>query len=242
MEHQKPIVVLVHGAFADSSSWDGVLDALRSSPHETIAFANPLLDLASDASALVDLCAALDAPVLLVGHSYGGMVMTEAAPSIPAVRGLVYVGAFVPDTGESAALIASRYEGSTLGPTVESTPLRSGGTDLRIAQRAFPGQFAADVGPDTAHRMAVTQRPITAATLDTPLSVTDVAWKRLPSWSVYGSADRNIPVAAHRWMAGRAGFRGVDELDGASHALAVSQPEAVATTVLWALQDQEVAR
>ncbi len=230
-----PTVVLVHGAFADSSSWDGVVDHLDARGVSAVAFANPLRGVVSDARALTDLVRSVGGPTVLVGHSYGGMVLTEAAPALTDVQALVYVGAFVPATGESAGDLAGRFDGSTLGETLVPTPLADGGVEFRIDPERFHHQFAEDVPAGTARHMAVAQRPVTEAALGDALTVDEVAWQHVPSWSVFGSADRNIPVEAHRWMADRGPFRGVAELEDASHALAVSRPDAVAATILEAV-------
>jgi pimeloyl-ACP methyl ester carboxylesterase len=229
-----PTVVLVHGAFAESASWNGVAARLAAGGVPTIAFANPLRRVADDAAALSGLVATLDGPVLLVGHSYGGMVATEAAPTIGSLAGVVYVGAFVPDRGESALDLSGRFPGSTLGDTLLQIPLAAGGNEVRIDPAIFPAQFAADVDAATAALMAITQRPVTEAALADGLGV-DPVWRTLPSWSVFGELDRNIPAAAHRFMAERAAAEEVVEVHGASHALAVSHPGTVADVVLAAV-------
>ncbi|MGC5166203.1 alpha/beta fold hydrolase [Luteimicrobium sp. DT211] len=230
-----PTVVLVHGAFADSSSWDGVVEQLRSRSVETVAVANPLRSLAGDAAYVRDVVAAVGGPVLLVGHSYGGMVITQAAVDAPAVRGLVYVAAFAPQDGESAFELSGRFPGSTLGAALDSYPLASGATDLRIEPGRFPEQFAADVPLAYAQTMAVAQRPITEEALRGSLMAPDAPWQTLPSWFVYGADDRNIPAELQRFMALRAGARTTREVEGASHALAVSRPHEVTRTLLGAL-------
>ncbi|WP_432511471.1 alpha/beta fold hydrolase [Kineococcus sp. SYSU DK001] len=230
-----PVAVLVHGAFAESASWAEVVETLHDRGVQTVAVANPLRSVDSDAAYLVDVVRGLGRPVVLVGHSYGGMVVTEAAAALgDLVRGLVYVAAFVPDRGESALELSGRYPGSTLGETLLSYPLTGGGQEFRIDPAKFGAQFAADVPAATAEVMALTQRPVTEAALAQPLSV-DPAWKRVPSWSVYGDADLNIPAAAQEAMAERAGVRNSTVVAGGSHAIAVSHPDAVATAVLDAL-------
>ncbi|NAZ73972.1 alpha/beta fold hydrolase [Kineococcus sp. T13] len=230
-----PTAVLVHGAFAESASWAGVAETLRERGVDVVAAANPLRSVATDAAYLTDVVRGLGRPVVLIGHSYGGMVITAAADALgEQVSALVYVAAFAPERGESALVLSGRYPGSTLGGTLLAHPLSGGGQEFRIDPARFAAQFAADVDPALATTMATTQRPVTEAALAEELAV-EPAWKRLPSWSVYGDADLNIPAAALAAMATRAGARGTTVVPGASHAVGVSHPDAVATAVLAAL-------
>ena len=235
MPTEKPTVVLVHGAFAESASWHAVVQRLHAHSVEALAAANPLRSVSGDAAYLRDVVAGVGGPVVLVGHSYGGLVITEAAADDDAVLALVYVSAFCPEPGESALQLSTRFPGSTLGETLVARPLASGGNELSIAQDAFPSQFAADVPLETAVLMAATQRPVTERALGEGLPSPAAAWRGRPSWFVYGDADRNIPAALQRSMAERAGARGVREVPGASHALSVSQPDEVAAVVLAAV-------
>jgi pimeloyl-ACP methyl ester carboxylesterase len=235
MATEKPTVVLVHGAFAESASWNGVIQRLHARSVEAIAVANPLRSVSGDAAYLRDVLAGIDGPVVLVGHSYGGLVVTEAASGNDAVIALVYVGAFCPEPGESALTLSTRFPGSTLADALVAYPLSSGGNELRIALDAFPSQFAADVPVETTVLMSVTQRPVTEAALGEGLPSSAAAWRERPSWFVYGDADRNIPAELQRFMAERAGARAVRELPGVSHALSVSRPDEVAATILAAV-------
>ncbi len=235
MDTQHPTVVLVHGAFAESASWNGVIDRLREQGVEAVAAANPLRGVAADAAYVRDVVAGIGGPVLLVGHSYGGIVITEAAAQNAAVVGLVYVSAFAPDHGESAFELSSRAPGSTLGEALTAYPVSTGGNELAIRLDVFPEQFAADVPPADAARLARTQRPVTEAALRDGLPTGTPAWQTLPSWFVFGDQDRNIPAAELQAEARRAGARGVVEVAGASHAIAVSRPDEVARTILDAL-------
>ncbi|GAA4959241.1 alpha/beta fold hydrolase [Actinoplanes utahensis] len=231
----KPVVVLVHGAFAESASWNGVVSLLAEAGVTTLAVANPLRSLSGDATYVRDVVASLNGPVVLVGHSYGGQVITQAAAGNDAVKALVYVAAFTPEAGESALQLSGRFEGSTLGGAVVPRTLTGGGVELSIEAGKFPQQFAADVDPATAALMAVTQRPVTEAALTEGLADGEPAWRTVPSFFVWGSADRNIPAEAMAFMAERAGGRVQREIEGAGHALPVSQPAAVAETILAAV-------
>ena len=235
MSDQKPTVVLVHGAFAESASWNGVIERLHAEGVTSVAAANPLRSLAGDAAYVRDVIAGLARPVVLVGHSYGGMVITEAASNNDAVLALVYVGAFAPGTGDSALSLSGKFPGSTLGEAVAGYPVSTGGNELVIRTDAFHHQFAADVPADTATLMAATQRPVTEAALSEGLPTDTPAWTQHPSWFVYGDADLNIPAELQRFQVELTGARGTRELAGVSHALSVSQPDEVAASVLDAV-------
>jgi len=231
MSIQKPTIVLVHGAFAESASWNGVITRLQSHGVTTVAVANPLRSLAGDAAYVRDVIASIGAPVVLVGHSYGGMVITEAAADNEAVVGLVYVSAFTPDSGQSAFELSTSAPGSTLGDALTAYPVATGGNEFAIRPEAFHQQFAADVPEDVAALMAATQRPVTEAALSEGLSTARPAWKSIPSWHVYGAEDRNIPAAVCRAGAERASSRETREIVGASHATPVSHPDIVAEVI-----------
>jgi pimeloyl-ACP methyl ester carboxylesterase len=234
MNDQGPVVVLVHGAFADASSWNGVVERLLERSIDVVAVANPLRTLSGDAAYVRDVIAGIGRPVLLVGHSYGGMVITEAAAQNENVVGLVYVDAFAPDHGENAFQLSLQFPGSTLGDALNAYPV-GGDTELAIRQDVFQQQFCADVPAAEAALMAATQRPVTQAALTEPLPAEIPAWKSLPSWFVFSDGDRNIPVELHRFLSERAGAKGSKEIAGASHALSVSEPAAVTATILEAL-------
>ncbi|MGV6876279.1 alpha/beta fold hydrolase [Pseudochelatococcus sp. B33] len=229
-QEPKPTVVLVHGAFADSSSWNGVVTRLRNNGYPVVAVANPLRSLTADADYLKQTLSNLNTSVVLVGHSYGGAVISQAASQSPNVRSLVYVGAFAPDLGENVIGLSGKYPGSTLGEALASpVELADGGKDLYIQQEKFHQQFAADVPVDEAGLMAATQRPISEAALTE--TATEAAWKNHPSWFVYGDADRNIPPEAMGWMAERAGSRNTVVVEGASHVVMISHPDKVADLI-----------
>jgi pimeloyl-ACP methyl ester carboxylesterase len=227
---QKPTVVLVHGAFADTSSWNGVIEILEKDGYRVVAAANPLRGVASDAQYVADIVSSIGSSVILVGHSYGGSVISEAAAGEANVKALVYVAAFAPDVGETAAGLAGRFPGSTLAPTLAApVALSGGGKDLYIRQDKFHDQFAADVSNAEAKLMAAEQRPVTEAALNE--TQTAAAWKEVPSWFVYGDEDRNIPPQASAFMAERAHSRKTVVIKGGSHVVMVSNPGPVATLI-----------
>lgn len=222
----KPTIVLVHGAFADSSSWDGVAAKLIADGYPVIGAANPLRSVKGDASYVASIVKSVTGPVILVGHSYGGMVISEAANGNDNVKGLVYVAAFAPETGETVAGLASKFPASTLGSALaQPVNLPDGGKDLYIDQTKFRSQFAADVPIAKARLMAEAQRPVTEAALNEASG--EAAWKHLPSWFIYGKADKNIPPAALAYMAQRAASKKTVAIDGASHVVMTSHPAEV---------------
>jgi pimeloyl-ACP methyl ester carboxylesterase len=237
---EQPVIVLVHGAFAESASWNRVAARLRDRGLDVVAAANPLRSLPTDAAYVRDVIAGLGRPVVLAGHSYGGMVISEAAAGDPAVRALVYVAGFAPEPGETAVQLSGKFEGSTLAGALAGYPLASGGNELRIAEEKFHGQFCADLSPDEAALMAVTQRPVTERALTEGLTVNEAAWHSKPSWFVYGDRDLNIPAELMRFMAERASSKGTRTIPGASHAIAASQPDAVAATIFEAANEARV--
>jgi pimeloyl-ACP methyl ester carboxylesterase len=235
MSTQNITVLLLHGAFAESASWNPVIARLRAESVDVVAVANPLRSVSGDAAYVRDVITGIGRPVLLVGHSYGGMVITEAAAGTDAVVGLVYAAAFAPEHGESANDLASRFPGSTLGAAIVPSPVSTGGNEFRIRPEVFHQQFVADGSEAEAALMAVTQRPVTEAALTEGLPTATPAWRQLPSWFVIAGQDRNIPAAAQRFMAERAGSKGTREVAGASHAISVGAPDQVTATILDAV-------
>jgi pimeloyl-ACP methyl ester carboxylesterase len=229
----QPTIVLVHGAFAESASWDRVIDKLTSEGHPTIAAANPLRSLASDAASVSDLVSSVEGPVVLVAHSYGGAVISNVDADAGDIVGLVYVAGFAPEPGESAFTLAGKFPGSTLGDAVQPVPRSDGTTDLYIDPDRFHSQFCADVPAEQAARMAATQRPSTQEALFEPSGERPL-WKELPSWFLFGELDRNIPAELEHFMAKRAGAHRAIEIPGASHAVPVAHPDATARLVLEA--------
>jgi pimeloyl-ACP methyl ester carboxylesterase len=227
----RPTIVLVHGAFAESASWDQVIDRLVDARHPVIAVANPLRGLASDAACVSDHVRSVEGPVVLVAHSYGGAVITNVDPDAGDIVGLVYVAAFAPQAGESCFELAAKFPGSTLGDAVQGVPRSDGTTDLSIVRDRFHDQFCADVPAPQAARMAVTQRPVTQEALVEPSGERPL-WKELPSWFVFGEEDRNIPKALEHFMAERARAHRTIEIPGASHAVSVAHPGTTAGLIL----------
>lgn len=202
----KPTVVLVHGAFADSSSWNGVIDILERDDYNVVAAPNPLRGARADADVIADLVRSIAGPVVLVGHSYGGSVISEAGMGQANVMGLVFIAAFASDAGETVLGLTGKFPGSTLGPALAPpVKLTSGGNDLYIRPSRFHDQFAADVPAAEAQLMAAGQRPIAEAALTE--AANGAAWKTVPSWFIYGDGDRNIPPTALAFMAERAKSR-----------------------------------
>src|SRR3954452_22663269 len=226
----RPTIVLVHGAFAESASWDQVIDRVVDAGHSAIAVANPLRGLAADAACVSDHLRAIEGPIVLVGHSYGGAVITNVDREAGEIIGLVYVAAFAPLPGDSCFELSAVFPGSTLRGTLQAVARSDGTTDLTIARERFHDQFAADVPAGQAARMAAAQRPVTQEALVEP-SGDRPLWKKLPTWFVFGEEDRNIPQALQHSMAERARARRTVAIAGASHALAVSHPEAVVQLV-----------
>ena len=215
-------VVLVHGGFVDGSGWEGVYKTLKENGHKVSIVQNPTISLADDVAATKRVIAAQDGPVVLVGHSYGGAVITEAGND-PKVSKLVYIAAFAPDKGESvSALIKDPPPGAPVPPIL---PPQDG--YLFLDKAKFPASFAADVDAETAAFMADSQVPWGVNALGG--AITEPAWKTKPSWYMVTTDDKMIPPPAQRFMSERAGST-VVEVEG-SHAIYVSQPDAVAALI-----------
>jgi pimeloyl-ACP methyl ester carboxylesterase len=230
----KPTIVLVHGAFAESSSWDAVIDPLLDAGHRVIAAANPLRSLASDAESVADVVRSVDGAVVLAAHSYGGAVMSNVPADAGEIVGLVYANGFAPEPGEHCFQLAAMFPGSMLGPkTSRPVPRSDGTTDLYVAPDSFHDIFCQDVPAPQAARMAVTQRPATQEALTEP-SGDDPLWKHVPSRFLIGEEDHIIPAELQRYMAERAHAHRTLEIPGGSHAITVSHPQAVAREILEA--------
>lgn len=228
----RPTVVLVHGGFVDGSGWEGVYRILRKDGYTVRIVQNPTLSLAGDVAATRQIVNGIEGPVILVGHSYGGVVVTEAGNDAKVV-GLVYIAAFAPDKGESvSSLIQNPPPGAPVPPIL---PPQDG--FLFLDRAKFRASFAADVSEEAASFMAESQVPWGVEALTG--AVTEAAWKTKPSWYLVATEDRMIPPPAQRQMATRAGSR-VVEVAG-SHAIYVSQPTAVASLIAKAARGIETA-
>jgi pimeloyl-ACP methyl ester carboxylesterase len=226
----KPIVVLVHGAWADGSSWSSVVRRLQGHGYTVNVPANPLRGLTSDAAYLASYLQTISGPVVLVGHSYGGAVITNAATGDPDVEALVFIDAFAPDEGETVVQLTTERPGSAIGgdpaTVFDAVPIAgapAGDVDLYVKQSVFPAAFANDLPRKTGRVLAAVQRPVALSALVAPSGVP--AWKTIPSWYFVGTADNVIPPAEQRFMAERANAKTVEVRT--SHLPMVSRPGAV---------------
>lgn len=230
----KQTIVLVHGAHAESSSWNGSIPALRRTGHAVIAVANPLRRLECHTQHLRDVLAGIDGPVVLAGHSYGGFVMSHAADGNPDVVALVFIASFLAEPDENPVQLVEKLPGARLGeaaqPATFHLPNGEEAVELIIDRARYHELFAGDVDAEIAEQMAVTQRPFALSAFETP--ATRAAWRATESWSLAATQDPAIPTELSRFMASRADAHLV-EID-ASHAVTVSQPEAVTGLILEA--------
>ena len=226
---KKPTIVLVHGAFADSSGFNAVNQRLLAAGYPVVAAANPLRGVTSDAAQVKAVLDSIDGPIVLVGHSYGGNVISEAATGDPDVRALVYLAAYVPEAGETAAQLTDKFPGSTVGESLKAMPSPGGQTDLAIDPAVFHERFAADVPAKDAALMAIAQRPVTQAALNEPAAA-DPAWHTIPTYDLISGADKIIPPAVQEFMAKRA-HATTKVVGGASHVVFVSHPGATAAFI-----------
>jgi pimeloyl-ACP methyl ester carboxylesterase len=228
-------VVLVHGAFADASSWSGVIERLQAKGIAVTAPANPLRGIAADSAYLAAVLAQIEGPVVAVGHSYGGAVITNAATEAENVVGLVYVAAFAPDEGEALGAVEAGSKDSVLNsalvPRTYPTADGRSATEFYIDPAKARDAFAGDLTDQQAGLIAATQRPVAEAAFGEPNG--RPAWKRLPSWAVVATGDRAAGTDVVRSMAERAGAK-ITEIDG-SHVIMVSQPQAVTNVILEAV-------
>jgi pimeloyl-ACP methyl ester carboxylesterase len=230
-EQGKPAVVLVHGAFVDGSGWEGVYTILKKEGYSVSIVQNPTITLADDVAATRRIVDAQSGPVILVGHSYGGVVITEAG-NHPKVAALVYVAAFAPDAGESVAALIKDPP-----PDAPPSPILQQEGYLLLDKAKFHAAFAADVDADKAGFMAESQVPWGVAALDGAIS--EPAWKTKPSWFLIPTEDNTIPPQAQRLMSARAGSSVIEV--PASHAVYISKPDAVATLISMAAKETAAA-
>ncbi|GIE82255.1 alpha/beta hydrolase [Actinoplanes philippinensis] len=227
----KPTIVLVHGAFADAAGWSGVVRRLIRAGYPVLAPANPLRGVVSDSAYLASVLATVAGPIVLVGHSYGGFVITNAATGNPDVKALVYVAAFAPDAGEDLAHLQNHFPGTELTlDALDFRPHLDGGIDGYVKREVFHRVFAGDLSPAEADVLWATQRPGDTSTLQTASGAP--AWRTIPSYFLIARDDRLIPAAVQRFMAERAGARTVEVRS--SHVALISQPEAVADLIVRA--------
>jgi pimeloyl-ACP methyl ester carboxylesterase len=230
-EGPKPTIVLVHGAWADASGWNGVARRLQDDGYTVIAPANPLRSVQSDAAYLSSVLATISGPIVLVGHSYGGVVITNAATGNPNVKALVYIAAFAPDDGETPGQILALNPGSQAVPPNLTFRPYPGGVDTYITPSVFHQVFCADVPATKAALMAAEQRPLDAAVLSEPSG--PPAWKTIPSWYLVARDDHAIPPATEEFMAKRAGSTTVEI--NSSHVAMISHPAEVTELILDAV-------
>ncbi len=230
-----PTAILVHGAFADASGWAGVARELLDRGYRVVAPANPLRGIGFDAATIRAVAAATDGSVVLVGHSYGGAVITQAAEGLENLVGLVYIAAFAPAAGESVGSVQEPFPQPLLASTVRPTPYDAlgavGGPELVIDGAQFAATFAADLPADVTRTMAVSQRPLAAAAAVEPL--TYAGWAEKPTWYLVSTDDHAIAPEAQRFMAGRMGA--VSEEIVGSHVAFIARPAEAADFIARAL-------
>ena len=231
-DSQKPAIVLVHGAFADGSGWKSVIRSLEKEGFAVTAVQNPLTSLADDIATTRRVIAAQTSPVILVGHSYGGAVITAAAAGTDQVKALVYIAAFAPEPGDSLGKLLGSMAPSAIGPALAPD---SGGF-LYIKRDRFHEVFARDVSESDARLMAATQKPIHGAIFDTPIP--DAAWKSIPSWYLVATEDQAINPELQRFMAKRIDAK-TSEVK-ASHVPFITHPEKVVKCYQSSSQTREV--
>ncbi|MEU3248698.1 MULTISPECIES: alpha/beta fold hydrolase [unclassified Streptomyces] len=229
----RPTIVLIHGAFADGSSWNGVIERLESHGYTVMAPANPLRGLYSDSAYIASVLKSVKGPIVLAGHSYGGAVISTAAEGNPQVKSLVYISALMPDVGESGMSLGARFP-SALGTATDSVPYQAGngvsGTDLYLKRDKVHSVFAACLPESQANLLAVTQRP--AATTAFSETAKVAAWKTIPSWALVGRQDMTINPAQERFEAERAHSHTVEI--NSCHVSLIAHPDAVADLILQA--------
>ena len=228
----KPTIVLVHGAFADSSSWSSEIAFLQAKGYPVVAVANPLRGVASDSAYLLSVLQTIPGPIVLVGHSYAGFLISAAAAADPEVKALVYVAAYIPDAGESPADLTYMFPGSELQGSNLIERAEPGGTDIYINPADFGSVYAGGLTPAQIAIASVVQRPITAAALGDPATVNPPA--SVPKWEIVALQDHAIPTQAEFFMAKRADAHIVTTNSG--HDVPQAQPGVVDSVILQAVQ------
>lgn len=230
----KPTIVFVHGAWADTSSWDGEVSALQAKGYDARAIANPLQSLTTDADTVKRFLASISGPIVLVGHSYGGAVITNAAAGNPNVTALVYIDAVAPDVGETNISLIGDESALNQKPDdhlydhVSYPGAPADASYAYLKRDVFAESFGSDLPADEADRLWATQRTVSTAAFSIPTA--DAAWKDIPSWFLISSGDRIITADAKRRMAERAGSH-VTEFDGGSHLTLITHPDVVTAVV-----------
>ena len=229
---QKPTIVLVHGGYADSSCWNATIEELQHKGYPTIAGSNPLRGIPTDAPYIASLLDSISGPIVLVAHSMGGTVITNAAAGKSNVKALVYIAAFAPDVGETQGALIDKFPGSLIGPVSVPVPYTkpdgTTGTDLYLSEAGQPA-FAADVPAATFRLMQATQRPFDADSFVFPTQA--AAWRTIPSWGLVAGQDKAIPPELERWMYSRAKARKVVEVPTSSHVAMISHPAITANLI-----------
>lgn len=228
----KPTIVLVHGAFADSSSWSEEIPDLQKDGYTVITVANPLRDVGSDSEYLTSVLRTIEGPIVLVGHSYAGFLISQAAAVNPSVKALVYVAAYIPMLGETPATLTYMFPGSELTGSNLITRAQPTGTDIYVNPSTFGQVYAGGLSESKIANAAVVQRPIQASALSDPATVNPPA--ATPRWAIVALKDNSIPTKAQVYMAERAGATIVTTDSG--HDVPQAQPRVVVDTVLKAAQ------
>jgi pimeloyl-ACP methyl ester carboxylesterase len=231
-QNAKPTIVLVHGGYADSSCWNATIQELQHKGYPTIAGSNPLRGIPTDAPYIGSLLDSISGPIVLVAHSMGGTVITNAAAGKGNVKALVYIAAFAPDEGETQGALITKFPGSEVEPVSVPVPYTkpdgTTGTDLYLSEAGQPA-FAADIPAATFRLLQATQRPFDADSFIYP--TTAAAWRTIPSWALVAGRDKAIPPACERWMYRRAKARRIVEVPTSSHVAMISHPKITADLI-----------
>ena len=228
----RPTIVLVHGGYADSSCWNTTIGELQGKGYTTICGSNPLRGIPTDAPYIASLLDSISGPVVLVAHSMGGTVITNAAVGKSNVKALVYIAAFVPDVGETQGQLITLFPGSEVGPVSVPVPYKKAdgttGTDLYLSKKG-QAAFAADISTADFLVLQATQRPFDVDSFTFP--TTAAAWRTIPTWGLVAGQDKAIPPECQRWMYSRANAQKVVEVPNSSHVAMLSHPKIVARLI-----------